>query len=78
MNNCIRASRREFIILAATFGPAISRINAAPQEGGRGSVTADQALRELLDGKPPLYERKPDDAPSQAGRFSCPGAWAIP
>jgi carbonic anhydrase len=52
MNDCIRASRREFMILAATFGPASSRIMAAPppQEGGRRSVNADQALRELLDG----------------------------
>ena len=52
MNNRIRASRRTFMIRAATFGPAISRIMAAPppQEGGRRSVNADQALRELLDG----------------------------
>ena len=52
MNDCIRASRREFMILAATFGPASSRIMTAtpPQEGGRRSVNADQALRELLDG----------------------------
>jgi carbonic anhydrase len=43
---------REFMILAATFGPASSRIMTAtpPQEGCRRSVNADQALRELLDG----------------------------
>ena len=52
MNDCIRVSRREFMILAATFGPASSRMMTAapPQEGGRRSVNADQALRELLDG----------------------------
>jgi carbonic anhydrase len=52
MNDCIRASRREFMILAATFGPASSHIMAAasPQEVGQRSVNADQALRELLDG----------------------------
>jgi carbonic anhydrase len=52
MNDCIRASRRGFMILAATFGSASSRIMRArpPQEGGRRSLNADQALRELLDG----------------------------
>jgi carbonic anhydrase len=52
MNDCIRASRREFMILAATFGPASSHIMTAtpPQEGGRRWVNADQALRELLEG----------------------------
>jgi carbonic anhydrase len=52
MNDCTRASRREFMILAATFGAASSRIMTAtpPQEGGRRSVNADQAMRELLDG----------------------------
>lgn len=52
MNTCIRASRREFMILAAMFGQGSSRIMTAapPQEGGRRSVNADQALRELLDG----------------------------
>ena len=52
MNDCSRASRREFMILAATFGPASFRIMTAtpPQEGGRPTVNADQALRELLDG----------------------------
>jgi carbonic anhydrase len=52
MNDCIRASRREFMILAAAFGPASSHIIAAPspQEGGRRSMNADQALHELLDG----------------------------
>lgn len=52
MNDCTNASRREFVILAATFGPTASRTMTAtpPQEGGRRSVNADQALRELLDG----------------------------
>ena len=52
MNDCVRASRREFFMLAATFGLTRSRVMAAapPQEPGRRSVNADQALRELLDG----------------------------
>ena len=52
MNACVRASRREFVVLAATFGLARSRTMAMapPQEPGQRSVNADQALRELLDG----------------------------
>jgi carbonic anhydrase len=52
MNDCKKASRREFMILAATFAPASSRALAAtpPQQGGPRSMNADQALRELLDG----------------------------
>jgi carbonic anhydrase len=52
MNDYMRASRREFMTLAATFGLASSRtMTAAPQQqGGRRSLNADQALRELLDG----------------------------
>jgi len=52
MNDSVRASRREFVRVAATFALTHSRIMAAapPQELGRRSVNADQALRELLDG----------------------------
>jgi carbonic anhydrase len=52
MNDYVRASRREFVMLAATFALTRSRVMAAapPQEPGRRSVNADQALRELLDG----------------------------
>jgi len=51
MNDCVRASRRDFVMLAATFGLTRSRVMAAPpQEPGRRSLSADQALRELLDG----------------------------
>jgi carbonic anhydrase len=52
MNDCVRAARREFIMLAGTFGLTRSRImaTAPPQEPGRRSVNADQALRELLEG----------------------------
>ena len=52
MNDCVRASRRQFVMLAATFGLTRSRVMAAapPQEPGRRSVNADQALRELLEG----------------------------
>jgi carbonic anhydrase len=52
MNDRGRASRREFVILTATFGLAGSRTmaQAPPQEPGRRSVNADEALRELLDG----------------------------
>ena len=51
MKECVRASRREFMMLAAALGPASSRImTATPQEGSQRSLTADQALRALLDG----------------------------
>src|ERR1700674_1366916 len=51
MNDWVSASRGEFIMLAAVFGPARLRIMAAPpQEPSRRSLNADQALRELLDG----------------------------
>jgi carbonic anhydrase len=52
MNDCRKASRRKFVALAATFVPASFRVMAAtpPQEGGRRSMNADQALGELLDG----------------------------
>ena len=51
MNDPGKASRREFGILATTFSLAGSRLaTAAPQEQGRRSLDADQALRELLDG----------------------------
>jgi carbonic anhydrase len=47
-----RASRRKFVIAAATFGLAGSRVMRAapPQESGRRSLNGDQALRDLLDG----------------------------
>src|SRR4029078_5020011 len=51
MNDPGTASRREFGILAATLGLTSTRVaTAAPQEQGRRSLDADQALRELLDG----------------------------
>ena len=52
MNDRGKASRREFGALAVTFGLAGSRMIAtpAPQEPGRRSLDADEALRELLDG----------------------------
>jgi len=52
MNELVRASRREFVVLAATVGVAGSRVMgaASPQGSSRRSVTADQALRDLLDG----------------------------
>ncbi|HZR20682.1 MAG TPA: carbonic anhydrase [Verrucomicrobiae bacterium] len=51
MSNCGKASRRDFMILAATLGSATSSMTAAPpQDAGRRSLDADQALRELLDG----------------------------
>ena len=52
MNDHGRASRREFVSLAATIGLAGSRTmaTASPQQSGRRSVSADQALRDLLDG----------------------------
>ena len=50
MNDRRRASRREFVNVAA-FAPFCSHIFAAtPPVSGRRSVNADQALRELLDG----------------------------
>ena len=52
MNDRVKASRREFIMLTAAFGPASSRIMAAtpPLKPEARPVNADQALRELLDG----------------------------
>ena len=51
MNERIRTSRRELILLAAILGPASSRITAAPpQESGRRSIDANQALQELIEG----------------------------
>jgi carbonic anhydrase len=51
MNDCLRGSRREFL-LAATAGLGSTRMmrGAPPQAGGRRSINADEALRELLDG----------------------------
>src|SRR5262245_16405962 len=52
MHHRSRASRREVVISAATLGLAGSRMMRAepPQESNRRSVTADRALRDLLDG----------------------------
>ena len=50
MNDYIRASRREFMILAAAFASSRTMTATPPQEGVRGSMNADQALRELLEG----------------------------
>jgi carbonic anhydrase len=54
MNGRVRASRREFTMLAAAaaFGPIRSQIMAAPppQEPDPRPMNADQALRELLAG----------------------------
>ena len=52
MNDRVRASRREFTLLAAAFGPTCSRIVAAraPQERNPRPVNADRALRRLLAG----------------------------
>ena len=51
MSDYAKVSRREAIILSATFGLARSRMMAeAPQESNRRSLNADQALRELLEG----------------------------
>ena len=52
MNARGRVSRRKFISFAAPLGLAGSRIAAAasPQGSSRRSLTADEALRELLDG----------------------------
>jgi hypothetical protein len=46
MNDCVRTSRRELIVLAAAIGPARSPIMATPppQEPGQRSVNADQAF----------------------------------
>jgi len=49
MNHRGRASRREFVILAATFGLAGSHVMGAQESSGR-PANADQALRDLLDG----------------------------
>src|SRR5689334_20752049 len=52
MNDCVRGSRRAFVVLAGTFGLTRSRVMAAapPQEPGRRSVNADEALHELVEG----------------------------
>lgn len=51
MNERKGTSRREFVSAAATLGIAGSQLTAAPPKpSGRRSLTADQALRELLDG----------------------------
>jgi carbonic anhydrase len=50
MNDRGKASRREAILLAATFGPARMMSAAPPQESSRRSLNADQALHELLEG----------------------------
>ena len=52
MMDCGRASRREFLTLAAALGLVGSRMKAMapPQEPSRRSLNADEALQELIDG----------------------------
>jgi carbonic anhydrase len=51
MNDWLRASRREMLMLAAAFGAARFRMLAGPQqERDRRPANADQALSELLAG----------------------------
>jgi carbonic anhydrase len=50
MDDWGRASRRKFLLVAATFDLARSRVMRAAPQSSRRSLSADQALRELLEG----------------------------